>query len=76
MKRTTYQGVQFGAADIKIDGEGGKLLQFFDPKTDEYIEFPMSDGDAKHIARLLAGATGLVLPTEEDKKTYGPGYPD
>ena len=76
MKRTTYQGVQFGAADITIDGEKGKLLQFFDPKTDEYVEFPMSDQDAQHIARLLTGGTGLVMPTPEDQKTYGPGYPD
>jgi hypothetical protein len=57
MKRTTYQGVKFGAADITIDGEKGKLLQFFDPKTDEYIEFPMGDEDAQHIARLLTGGT-------------------
>lgn len=76
MKRTMYQGVKFGAADIKIDGEDGKLLQFFDPKTEEYIEFPMADKDAKHIARLLSGGAGLVIPTEEDKKTYGPGFPD
>lgn len=76
MKRSVYQNVQFGVGDIKIDGENGKLLQFFDPKTEEYVEFPMADEDAKHIARLLTGAAGIVIPTDEDKKTYGPGYPD
>ena len=75
MKRVVYQSVQFGVGEIKIDGENGKLLQFFDPKTDEYIEFPMGEDDAKHIARLLSG-TSLVMPTDEDRKTYGPGYPD
>lgn len=73
MKRTMYQGVQFGAADIKIDGEDGKLLQFYDPKADEYIEFPMADKDAKHVARLLGGGAGLVMPTDEDKRTYSAG---
>lgn len=75
MRRTTYQAVQFGVGDIKIDGEKGKLLQFFDPKTEEYIEFPMGEDDAKHIARLLTGSN-IVLPSDEDRKTYGPGYPD
>lgn len=76
MKRTMYQGVKFGATDIQIDGEKGKLLQFFDPKTEEYIEFPMADADAQHIARLLTGGAGLVIPTDEDKRTYGPGFPE
>ncbi len=70
MKRTVYQGVKFGAADISIDGEQGKLLQFFDEKANEYIEFPMSAEEAKQIASLLSGGN-IVLPTPEDKKAYG-----
>jgi len=71
MKRTVYQGVKFGAADISIDGEKGKLLQFFDEKANEYIEFPMSAEEAKQIASLLIGGGNIVLPTPEDKKAYG-----
>lgn len=74
MKRTVYQGVKFGVGDITIDGEKGRLLQFFDPKSDEYVEFPMAESDAQHIARLLTG--GVVLPDEKDTRTYGPGFPE
>ena len=74
MKRMVYQGVKFGVGEIKIDGQNGKLLQFFDPKTEEYVEFPMAEADAQHIARLLTG--GVVLPNSDDTRTYGPGFPE
>jgi hypothetical protein len=70
MKRTVYQGVKFGTGEITIDGEQGKLLQFFDEKANEYIEFPMSAEEAKQIASLLTSGN-VVLPTLEDKKAYG-----
>lgn len=59
MKRTVYQGVKFGVQDVKIDDDDGqvdgKLLQFYHEKSDEHVEFPMSDAEAKTMADLLLG---------------------
>ena len=66
MKRTTYQGVQFGVADITMDGEAGKLLEFYNEDSKEYLDFPMSVKDAEHIASLLMGRSGLVMPTRDE----------
>lgn len=64
MKRTTYQAVQFGVADITMDGEPGKLLEFYNPDSKEYLDFPMSNKDAEHIASLLVSKMSkVVVPT-------------
>jgi hypothetical protein len=55
MKRLIYQGVKFGVGEMMIDGEPGRLLQFWDEKVDEFIEFPMTNEDAKNISDLLIG---------------------
>lgn len=65
MKRTSYQGVQFGVVEITLEGERGKLLQFYNPKTDEYIDFPMGEDDAKRMATLLMGGT-VKIATPQD----------
>lgn len=63
MKRTIYGQVEYVVADINPevnDGQPGKILQFRDTTTGEFIDFPMSNDNARDLASKLNG-TGLTV---------------